>query len=281
MSDLSPVPASSPAPSGVPAADSPTSQPNAESPIQGDKPSAPPNGKTYTEEEHRKAIQEAKGKEARRAERIATERVRREYAEQEAARLRAELETARGERKPTNTQQGSEPQPDDFKTPQEWLKAWNRWDRDQADSETREKRERESATEREERQQEARAKALRDKLADGPKKYEDWKEVTEDDDAPITRAMAKAIEESDRPIDLTYYLCHPDHRDEAMKIAEMPVTRQIREIAKIEAKLAAPPAPTKAPPPIVPGGGNATAGKDYGRMTTAEHIADYQKRNRR
>ena len=61
----------------------------------------------------------------------------------------------------------------------------------------------------------------------------------------------------------------------------MPATRQVREIAKIEAKLAAPPKTTKAPDPIVPNGQASSPGKDpYDGTSTKAHIEAYLKRKR-
>lgn len=281
MSDLSPTPAvpAAPAPSGVPAADSPADQ-HVESHQPGEQQPEPRPERTYTEAEHRKAIQEARGKAERRAERFALERARRELAEQELARLRGEPSNP-SPRQPSRYQpQQGEPDPSQYDDPRVFNRDHNRWLASQQAAE------REQLTAREQAQREIaeRRESLNERMEAGREKYEDFDEIVSSRSAPITERMAQAIEESEVAHELAYELAHPRNRAEALRIANLPIREQARAMGAFEAKLVAkltPARTTKAPPPIKPGG-SPTGGSDpYDGSSTAAHVKAYLTRKKR
>jgi hypothetical protein len=121
----------------------------------------------------------------------------------------------------------------------------------------------------------------------GRAKYDDFAEKCEGDDLPITPFMYEAAKDADNGEDVIYYL--GDNPKEARRIAALKPVRQIREIAKIEAQIAAaakadekpkaeaPKAPTpketsRAPAPITPVGGSNVVEKTPEQMSTMEYI---------
>ncbi len=103
--------------------------------------------------------------------------------------------------------------------------------------------------------------------AKAEKKYEDFDEVV--GDLKPTSPWALAIMESDNGADVAYYL--GTHMKEAQRITSLSPIAQIREIGKLEAKLALePPKPkvSEAPAPIKPVGGSAGASTD--QLTTED-----------
>lgn len=95
-----------------------------------------------------------------------------------------------------------------------------------------------------------------------------FKQVSEDLDAAFggleaqgkLKPALEAAFEADNPTALLEYLADPEHHDEAQKLSRMSAVQAGREIAKLEAKLAKPTAPTpsKAPAPLEPIRGGAT-----------------------
>ena len=238
----------------APAPESPTT-PEAVSP-EGEQ-SAPE--KTYSQKEHEEALQKRLAKESRRVERVAYERARRELAEQQLAELRAKHEQPAQQ----PTAQG-EPRPEDFKDYESYVRATARWEVQQEMSSMH----RESAAQAASRTAREQAAYVQSRLAPAAQKYSDFAEVALADDLPITQPMAAAIAESDVGGDVAYYL--GSHREEAERISKMSAVQQVRELAKIEEKITAPPRVTKAPPPIEPTGGKVGVEKDPDDMSYAE-----------
>lgn len=131
---------------------------------------------------------------------------------------------------------------------------------------------------------EAEQKAIRDRSlnefqarADAARaKLPDFDEVVGMSEAPMSQPMAEAIIDSDVGPQLTYYLAK--NPQEAERIAGLSPVRAIREIAAIEAKIKAPPAPTakatSAPPPPTHASGRSSSatGKDPSRMSMDEYV---------
>jgi hypothetical protein len=131
-----------------------------------------------------------------------------------------------------------------------------------------------------EQSQKERAENLQAKLQEGFNKYPDFEEVAFDRTAShITPMVVDILAECDHPADIAYYLAK--NRVEGVAISRMTPIKASREIAKIEAKLAAAPAPsprretkptTSAPPPINPlAGGTGGIIKDPEKMTQKEY----------
>jgi hypothetical protein len=170
------------------------------------------------------------------------------------------------------TPQG-EPQPKDFKD-------WESYQAALIDYRVEQRftaREQESQTQRQQREAQQHAQSVKAKLAQGAEEFSDFEEVAYNQDVPITQPMAHAIAESEIPAKVAYYL--GSHLDEATRISNLPPTQQVREIAKLEAKLIAPPKPTQTPPPIVPNKANATAETGYRPDMSDKQFAEWRKRH--
>lgn len=263
-----------PAPGAQPvtAPDAPTVQENATP--SGDESVQTP--KTYTDEQVRKITSDRLAKERRRLERTVRAEVERDY-------LRQQIESGRSREEPSRRGEAAaeerEPDPKDFKDYASYDRAIARWEARQEIRETL-KREEESRKSRDADQQ-SQAQIARDRavLMKGAKEFRDFEEVVFNEEAPVTLPMMRAVLESDIPSKLAYYLASPENFEEAMKIAELPSTRQAAKVHELATKLAAPQT-TKAPPPIVPNAGNAATKKDWPQMTLEEHVKAWAKRKR-
>lgn len=123
---------------------------------------------------------------------------------------------------------------------------------------------------REARQRDETTKQERQKLVSsweekadkGLEKYDDWTDIV-GELAPGT-PITDAIMDADNGHDIAHYL--GKNPKEAERISKLPWRSQIREIGKLESKLAAvpekPKAPSKAPAPITPVSGAATVAND-------------------
>lgn len=94
-------------------------------------------------------------------------------------------------------------------------------------------------------QQEKMLSEFEKRKAEGRTKYEDFEDVTENPEVMLTPAMVQAILESDTGHELAYHL--GKNPDEADRIASLSPTAAIREMGKLEAKLASAPADPTAP----------------------------------
>lgn len=230
----------------TPAPEVPADQESA-APQEGEQQEKPE--KTYTESEHRKALQERLGREQRRLERVAR-------AEAERDLYRKQLEELQ---RPQRTDQpAGEPRPEDFqgKTYEEFTKAQIAY----ALQQERAKWERESQEQQQHRQALEAAKAARERLKPAESKYPDFKEVALADEVPITQPMAAFIATRDTGGDVAYYL--GSNLDEAHRISRLSPVDQVLALRDLETKLSAAPTPTKTPPPIVPNAGKVTSKKD-------------------
>lgn len=232
----------------------PTAEPQAEK--QPDKPE-----RTFTQKELDEIVQKRLAKESRRTERL--------------ARAEAELAILKQQQQPKPAEQSGEPQPNQFQDYESYIRAFAAWEIKKAKSEFQQ----ESEKERSERQQKDRAQSLKEKLAPGTKKYDDFEDVVLNDSLPLQEPMVAAALDSDIGHEILYYL--GNNLDEASRIAEMNPARQFRAILEIEAKLKAPPKPSNAPAPINPNSGNAAVEKDPSKMSDEEWLAWREKNLKR
>lgn len=125
------------------------------------------------------------------------------------------------------------------------------------------------------RQQEAQYtdNAWRDQIKDAQARYADFEAVAFDQSVPITDQMAEIIKSSDMGADLAYYL--GKNKAIAADIAKMQPIEAARVMGRIEASISAPRprTETKAPDPITPVRGKASASKDPAKMSMAEYKA--------
>lgn len=106
---------------------------------------------------------------------------------------------------------------------------------------------------------------VRDLITEGNNRHADFEEVALSDKLPMPPQMVHALTECDEPSEVAYWL--GKNPDEARRIASLPATKIARELAKVEAKLANPPAPkpsaAPAPPPPPIRGRGAVAKSVY------------------
>jgi hypothetical protein len=131
-------------------------------------------------------------------------------------------------------------------------------------------------------EQKQRMEALQTKMQEGFQRYADFEEITFDPTAThITPMVVDILADCDAPADVAYYLAK--NRVEGVAISRMTPIQAARAIARIEAKIAAAPAPaptnqprrvSSAPAPIAPiGAGPAGGNKDPDKMTMKEYRA--------
>ena len=88
-------------------------------------------------------------------------------------------------------------------------------------------------------------------VAEAIDRIPDWHQVVSSDRGPTTPVMLEQIKESDNGPDIAYYLAK--HPGEAQRIAGLSVPSQIREVARLGARLENDtPTRPSAPPPIKP-----------------------------
>jgi hypothetical protein len=240
-----------------------TAEPVTDVPEGGEQPEQTPE-RTFTQKELDAIVQKRIAKESKRAERLGEERARREAAERELERIRTE-------RNPQPQGKQGAPRPEDFGG------NYEKYVVELAKHELRQELEqgqRETAAQTAHRQQLERAQSMREKIAAVSDEFPDIEEVIHGD-VPFTQPMVAFFEDQESPGKLIYHLAQ--NVKEAARIAQLSPAGQFRELIKLEAKLAAPPTPTKTGAPIVPAGAKATVQKDPEDMTYAEFCA-YRKR---
>lgn len=253
----------------APAVDESTADQQQE-PVEQAEPEAKPE-KTFTQEELDRIVQKRLAKESRKAARIAE-------IEAENRFLREQAEAAK--RAQQAPQQEGKPNPEQYEDYESYLDALSDWKVDQklrAHTEQAQVERQQYEQQRQAQDFEGRKEA---KMSEGIEKYDDFVDVViENPTLRITPVMAEAIVESDIGHDVAYYL--GTHPDEAARIAALSPVAQIREVARLEGKVTAPPEPTKAPPPITPSGSRASVDKDPDKMSTDEWLAWRRKQLKR
>lgn len=175
-----------------------------------------------------------------------------EYEKRELRRQNAQLAKALEAQAKAPVSDAKAPQIEAFQTIEEYLDARDKW------------RDEQRAPQPESEQDDDFEVAKEDLFQGGNEKYDDFTEVMTAQNVKITKDMAKAlveIDDLDLQVDTAYFL--GSNPKEAARIAKLSPVRQIREVAKLEAKLAtkAKPAkrPSAAPEPIKPVGGSKTS----------------------
>lgn len=243
-----------PAADAAPAPDA-TAAPVVETP-EGEKPAE----RTFTQKEMDEVVQKRLAKESRRFERIARAEAERDF-------LKRQLEDAQRPREQPQSQ--GKPQAKDFQDYDSYMEALTDWKVDQKLSQQREQSANETEKQREERDFTERARDVQEKVVTkGREKYADFDDVALAEDLPITPAMAEAIRRLPTGAEVWYHL--GQNPKEASRIARLPVVEQVWEVKNLESKLSAPPATTKAPAPIVPGGTKTTVDKDWSELSDKE-----------
>lgn len=185
-----------------------------------------------------------------------------DHWKERALRLEGELK-ARQDAKPREqqTEGPKAPQKQDFEDYEKYLEAKAEWTADQRAAKIVEERlkardEQASKAKAEESDREL-TKSWQSSVAKTREKYDDYDEVTQDEEFNPTPAMARAMLESDQKAEIAYYLAK--NPEELQRIAKFSEARQMAEIGKLEEKVSgakSPPKKTsKAPAPIDPVGG--------------------------
>lgn len=172
-----------------------------------------------------------------------------------------------------------EPNPDEFETHAEYVKAVVKWDREQADK----KRDEDARKSQLQTEQERTIKAHVDRVESFKKQTQDFDDVIADvDDVPLSATVQQLLVTSENGPELMYELAK--NRAEYERINKLGPLAAARELGKIEAKIASkattteiktePKKQTKAPNPIQPvGNGKGTVAKsiDDPNLSFAEY----------
>lgn len=230
---------------------------------QSPKPEALQPERTFKQSEVDKIVQKRIAKEARRLEREIAARVENEYLRRQVQAP----ESAQAGKSNANADASGKPVLKDFPDYESWVEAVADWKVEQRIAKASETatKERETAAARQ------HAAEIQDKLVTrGNSMYEDFEDVALAPDLPVSDAMVLACADSEHGPTALYYL--GEHPEEAARISKLSAVNQVREIDKLIATLTKPAAPTKAPDPIKPNGGDGgspatllTAGNDYDR----------------
>lgn len=208
-------------------------------------------------------------------------------AKAEAEAVRREVEALRRqveETRPRQIQQAQgEPKIEDFQNLDEYVAAKAEYVADRklaAAFEQREAKQRETDTAK---SQQAQADQWSKRMASAAEKTPDLYEVIESASAPLTRAMADAIMDSDIGPQVAYYLAQ--NPEEAERLAGLSPSSVARAIGRIEAKLESDAVKPKsaAPKPVDPVGSRSSASGMPDPMNTKAYIdwANAQERNQR
>ena len=251
MSEVVAVPAA--APSAPPQAP-PAAPAEGVTPAQNTAEQAPA---TAPEGETPETPEQAAKRQGRRFER----RLDKAYRREAEARARAELlerQLNEFRSKAAPQEDSGAPRIENFKDVEEYATAKAKFESDKALKAHQEKQRTESWKQTQERI----SKDWEAKTDRGTDKYDDFHDIV--GDIKPTAPWALAVMEADNGEEIAYHL--GKNIKEAQRIASLPHTAQIREIGKLEAKLAAEPAkpktPSKAPAPITPLSGSAPVVSD-------------------
>lgn len=143
------------------------------------------------------------------------------------------------------------PNRDDFDSYEDYLDARAEYLADQKVKSYREQEKRQELEQKRQQQQEELLSNWELSKSKAREKYRDFDEVLNNDDAPLTEAMAYAMMESDYGADIGYYL--GKHPEEAQRIANLSTARQAAELGKLELQVSTKPTKpktSKAPDPI-------------------------------
>lgn len=235
----------------------------AATPAQGaeppkEEPKAPPPEKTFTQKELDRIIARER-REYERHRKEAEERVRKEYAE-------------RFPEKPTAAKPSDqEPDPEDFKSPKEYVAAMVEWKLEQ-----RAKEEQRKASEQQKRQSSESAAAYLEKRFAAAEEFPDLQERLSSDEVALSDPMLSFVLDTEHGFAVGDYLAN--NAAESRKIANLAPAKQILALAEIAGKLKAAPKPSAAPPPIVPNSGTGVPAKGYRPDMSAKEYKEWRER---
>jgi hypothetical protein len=171
----------------------------------------------------------------------------------------------------------TEPDPEQFANYAEYVKELTAWTARQT---VAQERQREATA----RASETRATNWQSRQTAFAESTPDYREVVGTSQAPVTGAMAEALQESEHGPALAYHLAK--HPDEAAELAALPERAMLRRLGMLEARIAATPAPapapaartTNAPPPVKPvNNAGPSAPPSLDKMSMDEYVAQRRK----
>lgn len=245
--------------------------------------------------------EERKSKKDKLNERFSELTAKRKEAEEKAEKAAAEAKAAREEREalqrerdelrakyepPKSDELGAKPELAQFQTTEDFEKALEEWTTDKVRIEAKKQAE----EERSKRQAEDTKKAWDANLKAAREKLTDYAEVmaSAEDKVKFSDQAREAIIESPLGPEILYY--YAKNPDESVRLGEMTVKAMLKEIGRLEEKLADRPQSTastkvaeisKAPPPITPlKGGSAAVGTLNGHDEVPKSMSyeDWKKR---
>lgn len=214
------------------------------------------------------------------------DKLTRQFREQEREneRLRAQVETMMRMREggqqstPQPAPDNQKPRQEDYDSHDAYVEALADWKVEQRLQDER-KRTRDEQLQRQKADEDARWNA---QLETARRKYQDWDEVLEDVDIPVSPALIETLRTSDVGADLTYYLA--THPDDLRRISALTPLAMARELGKIETRLGAPPVRTASQKPAPPAPLSSVTSQEPatspGRMSYQEYEAWYEKTHR-
>lgn len=264
------MPAATSAPAAAPDNAAPTDPNVTAAPGPEQTPEQVPE-KTFTQKELDEILEKRLSKERRKREELSR---RLQVTEELALRGRQEQPKAQP------VAENGEPKRENFDSYEAFIEARAEWRADRKVEEKLAKNREQEAQTRTAEEQRKIEQQFRERAKETAKKFEDFDEVMESSDAPMTKAMAEAILHSDVGAEVAYHLAK--NPGEAERIAALPAARQAAEIGRLEAKLSAPavptPKPSKAPAPIKPVGGKEVAGDDMPDPANTKAWIDWRNR---
>ena len=147
------------------------------------------------------------------------------------------------------------PQVQDYPDYDAYVEAVAGWQAEQKLAE----RERQAQASRQREAEQTQARSWNERILAAQTKYDDWDEVLQGADVPVTAALRDALLDSEQGAEVLYYLA--SHTDEARRLQALTPAGVARAIGRIEAKLATEgaatppePEPPPTPPPVRPVG---------------------------
>jgi len=214
--------------------------------------------------------------------------------EAELAAIRAEKTGGKQDDPPAKDapKAAEKPKPEDFTTYDDYIEALTDWKTDQRIEKRENDRRTEAKASEFKKSQQTKVQRYEEgieavKEMEG---YEDFDEVIEEYDGPLTIGMQQALLDSEIGPQVAYYLAK--NPDEAERISKLNLIEMNKAIGKIEARLEKSSQKgegdegkatkvaktTKAPPPINPVKGSAKSKKDPDDQSYEEYLQDRQKR---
>lgn len=268
----------------VPAASTPAvEQPNTQSQSQVPEGQQDPTQQTQDERPRKTADQRigqltARYREAERRAQEAESRLAAQERERAQATQFAEIDS-------------SEPQIDRFNTLAEYQRAYGEWTvkkaTAKAHSEWEKRMEQQQAVYAQQEAQRVQAfqrlaqenQQLEEGMKEGVKKYPDFADVVGNPDLPSVRGtpLFDIVMAAQNRADIAYALAKkPGELD---RLLSMPPARAAMEVFRLDAQFKGNGA-TSAPPPPPQRNGSAAVVKDFGSMSTAEHVEAYRRQKR-